>query len=180
MQSDLRHHANGYRPQQGLAGWLGLATASLALENQVPGTQKTACKEIGRTKTVGWRVRAIRGAITVPENSAIAIELAVTELLDELEAHNTVDPNDIVSLTFSVTRDLDAIFPASVARRRSGWQHVPLLDVQQMYVVGSLERCIRLLLHFNCDEPHRPIFHPYLRSAQRLRPDLSLPQAATP
>lgn len=128
---------------------------------------------------MGWHVRAIRGAITVPENSAIAIEQAVTELLDELEAHNGIDPEEIVSLTFSVTRDLDAIFPASVARRRAGWQSVPLLDVQQMHVANSLERCIRLLLHFNCDVPNPQIFHPYLRNAQRLRPDLSLPQVAT-
>jgi chorismate mutase len=121
-----------------------------------------------------WRVRAIRGAITVSENSAAAIAAAVTELLDALEANNPLDPAEIVSLTFSVTPDLDAIFPASVARHRPGWQNVPLLDVQQMVVVGSLDHCIRLLLHFNCPDPTLPIHHAYLRGAQALRPDLSL------
>ena len=124
-----------------------------------------------------WRARAIRGATTVPENSAAAIELAVTELLDELEAKNTVLPEDMISVTFSVTRDLDAIFPASVARRRPGWKGVPLLDVQQMAVQGSLERCIRLLLQFNCATPQRPVFHTYLRQAKNLRPDLAHPEA---
>lgn len=116
----------------------------------------------------------------MPENSAAAMEQAVTELLNELEAHNTITPAEMVSVTFSVTPDLDAIFPASVARRRRGWQQVPLLDVQQMMVQGSLERCIRLLLQFNCDDPQRQVFHPYLRQAKRLRPDWSRPEAVLP
>ncbi|MEB3163174.1 MAG: chorismate mutase [Prochlorothrix sp.] len=121
--------------------------------------------------TVSWRVRAIRGAITVPENTAEAIREAVTELLDEVEAHNDLDPGEIVSLTFAVTRDLDAMFPAAAARSRPGWSDVPLLDVQQMYVEGSLERCIRILLHFNCPELAPPVQHIYLRHARALRPD---------
>ncbi len=123
---------------------------------------------------VSWQVRAIRGATTVPENSAAAIREAVTELLDELESHNRIDPRQIVSLTFSVTKDLDAIFPASVARERPGWGDVPLLDVQQMYVVGSLERCIRLLLHINSETLDETVYHPYLRQAKQLRPDWHL------
>jgi chorismate mutase len=127
---------------------------------------------------VAWRVRAIRGATTVSENTAEAIREAVHELLDELEAHNQLDPDEIVSATFSVTRDLDALFPASVARERSHWKNVPLLDVQQMYVAGSLERCIRFLIHFNTPDPQVVIYHPYLRQAKSLRPDLALAQAA--
>lgn len=123
-----------------------------------------------------WRVRAIRGATTVSENSAEAIREAVTELLDELEARNQLDPHEIVSATFSVTRDLDAIFPASVARERPHWDGVPLLDVQQMHVQGSLERCIRFLIHFNTPNPNVQIYHPYLRQAKSLRPDLAFPQ----
>ena len=122
-----------------------------------------------------WRVRAIRGATTVPVNSKEAIAAAVTELLDELELHNRLgDPHEIVSVTFSVTRDLDAIFPAAIARQRPGWDQVPLMDFQHMYVEGSLERCIRLLLHFNTAEPSLVVYHPYLRRARDLRPDLAL------
>lgn len=127
---------------------------------------------------MSWRVKAIRGATTVRENTAEAMREAVSELLDELERRNSLNPDDIVSLTFSVTRDLDAMFPAAVARQRPGWQNVPLLDVQQMYVQGSLDRCIRLLLHFNCPADHPPVDHPYLRGAQVLRPDWVLPEAA--
>lgn len=78
-----------------------------------------------------WRVRAIRGATTASANTADAIRDAVTELLDELDTKNNLDPTLMVSVTFSVTRDLDAIFPAAIARDRPNWQHVPLLDVQQ-------------------------------------------------
>ncbi len=121
-----------------------------------------------------WRVRAIRGATTVPVNSKEAIALAVTELLDELETHNQLDPKEMVSVTFSVTKDLDAVFPAAIARQRPGWDQIPLMDFQHMYVEGSLERCIRLLVHFNTPNPDAQVYHPYLRRAKDLRPDLAL------
>jgi chorismate mutase len=127
---------------------------------------------------VGWRVRAIRGATTASENSVEAIREAVHELLDELEFHNHLDLNEVVSATFSVTRDLDAIFPATIARERANWANVPLFDVQQMHVEGSMERCIRFLIHFNTPDPDIEIYHPYLRQARSLRPDWTLAQAA--
>ncbi len=122
---------------------------------------------------VEWKVRAIRGATTVSDNSVDAIREAVTELLDELESLNQLDPNQIVSATFSATRDLDAVFPASIARERPHWQDVPLLDVQQMHVEGSLESCIRVLIYVNTPEPLSHLRHSYLRQARHLRPDWS-------
>ncbi len=122
-----------------------------------------------------WRVRAIRGATTVSDNSVEAIQEAVTELLDELESRNQLHPDQIISTTFSVTRDLDATFPAAIARQRPNWENVPLLDVQQMYVPGSLEHCIRFLIHVNLPASHtQPVYHPYLRDAKNLRPDWGL------
>ena len=122
----------------------------------------------------GWQVRAIRGATTVDENSAEAIAQAVVEMLDAIEANNQIDPARIVSATFSVTRDLDAIFPAAIARKRPHWDCVPLLDVQQMHVAGSLPYCIRLMLHTYLPVRQSEVGHVYLRGAQRLRPDLCL------
>ncbi|MCL2932470.1 MAG: chorismate mutase [Trichodesmium sp. MAG_R03] len=122
---------------------------------------------------MAWRVQAIRGATTVSRNSIEAIQEAVTELLDELEANNQLKPEQIISATFSVTRDLDAIFPAAIARQRPHWNNVPLLDVQQMHVEGSLEYCIRFLMYVNMPETHaQKIVHTYLREAKKLRPDL--------
>jgi len=125
---------------------------------------------------VGWRVRAIRGATTASENSVEAIREAVMELLSEVERRNQFDFDDIVSVTFSVTRDLDAIFPAAIARQRLQWSNVPLLDVQQMYVKGSLERCIRLMIHVNTPALVE-MRHAYLRGAATLRPDLCMAPA---
>ena len=65
------------------------------------------------------------------------------------------------------------MFPAAIARERPRWCNVPLLDVQQMYVKGSLERCIRFLIHVNWPAQVE-MYHPYLRGAQNLRPDWSL------
>jgi chorismate mutase len=123
---------------------------------------------------VDWRVWAIRGAVTVPENTEAAMREAVTELLDALEARNQLDPASIISVTFSVTQDLNAVFPAAIARQRPQWDGVPLLDVQHMHVVGSLPRCIRLLMHVQLPVTHGPVHHVYLRAAKDLRPDLSM------
>jgi chorismate mutase len=125
---------------------------------------------------VEWKVRGVRGATTVSENTVEAIREAVTELLNDLEINNQIDPEDIVSAVFTTTRDLDAIFPAAIARERPNWDNVPLLDVQQMHVEGSLKFCIRVLIQINTPKPQFKIYHSYLRQAQNLRPDWELAQ----
>ena len=120
-----------------------------------------------------WKVRGIRGAITVSENSREAIAEAVTELLDEIEAHNNLNSEDISYVFFTTTPDLDAVFPAAIARKRPGWNQVPLLDLQQMAVPGSLPFCIRVLIQVNTTASQSAMIHRYLRKAQYLRPDLS-------
>jgi len=120
---------------------------------------------------VQWKIRAIRGATTVTANTIEAIREAVTELLEAIEIHNSLDPDDIVSIIFTATQDLDAIFPAAIARERPHWQNVPLLDVQQMHVAGSLEKCIRVILHVNTPKLQSEMQHVYLQGAKNLRPD---------
>lgn len=124
-----------------------------------------------------WRVRALRGATTVRENSREAIAEAVTELMSIIETQNRLDTDEIVSVTFSVTSDIDAIFPAAIARRRQGWEDVPLLDVQHMKVANSLQKCIRVLIHLNTPLPKNRLRHVYLKEAAKLRPDLAFPQS---
>lgn len=119
-------------------------------------------------------MRGIRGATTVSENSVTAIRDAVIELLDEIESRNDFQPDDLVSAIFTITGDLDAVFPAKIARERSNWDYVTMLDVQQMPVQGSLEKCIRVLLHVNTPLPQQSMKHTYLREAKNLRPDWNL------
>ncbi len=114
----------------------------------------------------------LRGATTCPENSSDAIQKAVADLIDALVDRNDLSADRIISVTFSVTGDLNACFPAAVARSRSGWDRVALLDCQQMAVGGDLERCIRVLALAWLPEGQLPI-HPYLEGARMLRPDRS-------
>lgn len=118
----------------------------------------------------GFVLRALRGATTADANTAEAIQAAVAELVDALVARNGLEGEQLVSVTFSVTHDLNACFPAAIARRQAGWEQVALLDCQQMAVAGDLPRCIRLLAHAWL-QPERTPVHPYLRDAARLRPD---------
>ncbi len=118
------------------------------------------------------QLRALRGATTACANTTEAISEAVAELLDALVERNNLDGSQLLSVTFSVTADLNAVFPAAIARRRQGWDAVALLDCQQMAVAGDLPRCIRLLAHAWL-ESEQPVRHAYLREAARLRPDLA-------
>lgn len=117
-------------------------------------------------------LRALRGATTASANTAAAMSAAVDELLDALIAENQLKGELVLTATFSVTADLNALFPASLARRRPGWDGVALLDCQQMQVEGDLVRCIRVLVQAWMPED-QPVSHPYLHDAARLRPDRS-------
>jgi len=116
------------------------------------------------------RCRGVRGATTVDDNSPDAILQATTELLTELVAANDLHVDEIASAVFSTTTDLDAEFPA-VAANRMGWTNVALLCGHEMQVPGSLQRCLRVLLHVNTDKAQHEIVHVYLRGAKVLRPD---------
>ena len=117
-------------------------------------------------------VRAIRGATTAVANTKDAIREVVDELLDKIEKENKFDPEDIVSVIFTATSDLNAIFPAAIARKRPQWKYVPLLDVQQMQVDDSLDSCIRVLIQINSAHSQKEMKHIYLRGAKYLRSDL--------
>lgn len=120
--------------------------------------------------------RGVRGAITVEHNEREEILTATQQLLALMIRHNGIEKEDVASATFTVTQDLDAEFPA-LAARQIGWLDVPLLCGYEITVPGSLERCIRVLMHWNTDKPQNEIHHVYARDAKRLRPDMqSLPK----
>jgi chorismate mutase len=116
------------------------------------------------------RLRALRGAITVEENSGDAILAATEELVHEVMERNSIAPEQMVSCIFTCTDDLDAEFPA-VAARRLGLSAVPLICAREIDVPGALPRVIRLMLHCYADED-APAQHVYLRDAVSLRKDL--------
>jgi chorismate mutase len=112
-------------------------------------------------------VRAIRGATTASDNTDEAITCATQELLEEIRRRNALRMEEIVSVFFTLTDDLTAAFPARAARA-CGFD-VPMLDMREVPVPGSLPRCIRVLIHIDRSSPVR---HAYLREARSLRPDL--------
>ena len=116
-------------------------------------------------------VRAIRGAITVSENTKESILEGTRELLIEIIKRNNLDNLNIISAVFTVTSDLNATFPA-IAARELGWTDISLMCTNEIAVPGSLKSCIRVLLHFNTDMSNHEINHVYLKGATVLRPDL--------
>ena len=116
-------------------------------------------------------VRGIRGATTVSKNNKESILSGTRELLLTLQSANRFDTKDIVSIFFSMTPDLNAAFPAAAAREL-GWDQVPLFGMQEIGVPESLEKCIRVLIHLNCQKSQIELQHCYLRGAEILRKDL--------
>ncbi|MFM1652709.1 chorismate mutase [Brevibacillus sp. B_LB10_24] len=119
------------------------------------------------------KVRGIRGAITVENNSKEEMVSATLELFREMIRLNQVEADDVASVILTTTQDLDAVFPAQAARQIPGWEYVPLMCAREIPVVGSLPLCIRVMMHVNTDKGQREIKHVFLREAVKLRPDLA-------
>jgi len=118
------------------------------------------------------RVRGIRGAITVERNTREEIIAATKELLLSLIRENEIEIEDIASIFFTLTPDLDAEFPA-LAARELGWQYVPLLCAQEIDVPGAMGKVLRVLMHVNTEKSQKELKHLYLKGAATLRLDLS-------
>lgn len=116
--------------------------------------------------------RGLRGGTTVDRNDADSILAATTELLDMLVQANDLLPEDVASVIFTVTSDLDAVHPARAARDL-GWADVALMCATEIPVPGSLPRCIRVLIHWNAAKAQSEMRHVYLRGARSLRPDIT-------
>ena len=117
-----------------------------------------------------YKITLIRGATTASGNSVKEIEIAVVELIDELISRNNLIKTNILSIIFTATKDLNACFPASIARKFNGLDSVAFLDCQQMFVSDDVDFCIRIMAQVLLPA-NTPIKHPYLRGASKLRTD---------
>ena len=120
------------------------------------------------------RLWAVRGAVCASANDEASILKATTDLMTELMSRNAIGPDDIISVIFTATSDLDAAFPAAAARKL-GFDRVPLLCAREIAVPGSMERVVRVLAHYYAG-PTDPPEHVYLGEAQALRADLHAAQ----
>jgi len=115
------------------------------------------------------RLFALRGA-TRCLNTEDDIREQVIGMYDELLAKNNLNEEDLVSVIFSVTGDLNAKNPASALRQGGRAAEAALFVTQEAQVRGGLERVIRLLIHCYLDASRKP-FHVYRNGAEQLRPD---------
>jgi chorismate mutase len=116
-------------------------------------------------------VRAVRGAITVDDDTPAAITERVVSLLTHILERNELTEEDIISILFTATEDIVSTFPATAARSM-GLGAVPLICARELAIVGSVPHCIRVMMHVTTDRPRDEIHHVYLEGAQGLRDDL--------
>ena len=116
-------------------------------------------------------IRGVRGATTVESNANQAILEATQELLGIMIERNGIVEDDVASVLFSATPELDDTFPAKAARMM-GWTRTALMGFQEADVKHGLPMCIRVLIHWNTDKSLDQIQHVFLRKAVVLRPDL--------
>ena len=112
--------------------------------------------------------KGIRGAITVSENSENSIKEGTLELLKEMIIKNTIETDMISHVLFTMTKDLNAAFPAKFARTELDWQDVPMMCYNELEIQNALTKCIRVLIVVNCGENFIPEFV-YLKGAKDLR-----------
>jgi len=116
-------------------------------------------------------VKAVRGATTVDADTVEAITDRVVALLRAILERNGLVEDDVISILFTATEDIVSTFPATAARSM-GLGAVPLICARELAVVGSVPRCIRVMLHVESDRPRGEIHHVYLEGARGLRDDL--------
>ncbi len=117
-----------------------------------------------------FKLTAIRGATTSDGDTDSFIKLAVVELIQQFISLNDIKKENIISITFTVTKDLTACFPASIARKYFNFDSVAFLDCQQMEVPNDINFCIRMMALVNLKSNREPV-HPYLKGSSKLRPD---------
>lgn len=117
-------------------------------------------------------MRGIRGATTVHKNDAEEIIQETKRMIEEMAIKNDVMPEDIASVLISVTKDINATFPAKALRLIAGWKYVPVMCMPEIEVPGSLPLCIRVMMTVNTKLNQKEVQHVYLNDAVQLRPDL--------
>lgn len=115
---------------------------------------------------------SIRGATTVLNNNKEEIIESTIELLHKIIDANNIDIEDIISILFTATKDITKVYPA-VAARQIGIVNASLMCMDELYIEGSLPKCIRVMVSIETSKKQKDMKHIYLRNAINLRPDLN-------
>lgn len=118
------------------------------------------------------KVVAIRGA-TCCDNTKEEITLYVCKLLNDIVRENDLNAEDIVSIQFTVTKDIDELNPATALRlgnTKIDVSNIPLFCAQEPEIKGGLEYVIRIMVTAYMRE-FAVRKNVYINGAERLRPD---------
>lgn len=105
------------------------------------------------------------------EDTSREITERTIELLSRMLEANGAQLDELISVLFTATTDLTAMFPATAAREL-GFGSIPLLCAREIDVAGATPRCIRVLIHLYTEQPRDALHHVYLHGASQLRDDL--------
>ncbi len=115
------------------------------------------------------RLYGIRGAWCT-KNSHESIRSDVKSMLTLILEKNNLLEDDIVSIHFTMTNDLDVLNPAAALRKEGLCLNTALFCSCEPQVENSLPRTIRVLITAYLDE--KPL-HVYGGGAEVLRPDFA-------
>ncbi len=118
------------------------------------------------------RVRAVRGATQLEEDSREHMLERVAEMVTGVMEANDLTVDDFISIVFTATSDLTSEFPAYAARQL-GFDDVPLICARELEVEGSMSRVVRMLAHVESHLARSEVTHVYLHGAAGLRRDLT-------
>lgn len=123
----------------------------------------------GISRGADRRLRGLRGATTVDEDTEDQVTERTRALLRAMVERNGLAHGDIVSVLFTMTDDVHSMFPATAARG-AGFGDIPLICARELDINGGAPRCIRVLMHVETDAEQ--LHHVYLEGARGLRDDL--------
>ena len=116
-------------------------------------------------------MRALRGATTIDVDTSEHMEERIIALLTEMFERNDINHQDLISVIFTATSDINSAFPAAAARK-FGLGDVPLLCAQELDIIDGTPLCLRVLIHLTTERARSELHHIYLEGAQGLRDDL--------
>lgn len=117
------------------------------------------------------RVRALRGAITLDDDTRDQVIEKTAHLIQTMLDRNGITKADLISIVFTATDDIRSEFPAAAARS-IGISDIPLLCARELDVEGAVDRCVRVLMHLYTEKDPSALRHVYLEGAVPLRTDL--------
>ncbi len=120
------------------------------------------------------RIFGIRGAVCA-ENTQESIKKNVGEMCRLIFKENNLQPDDIVSVHFTMTPDLDCMNAAAALRKSDvgiDTSSLALFVSQEASIAGMLPKVVRVLVTAYLPAENKPL-HVYINGAEKLRPDFS-------